>query len=916
MAGDTDLANFDVALVRLPQAVSHKYVAPMRLGRTNPISLAKVFQGPTADCKQNASDITTCFWEMKNANIMGYDGLIGGSVPEFAPININGGLIPFGTLGGLDFDNAAFRHVVGGGSGSAPTTQGGDSGGPEFVDPISQSDPLYWDQNDPLLAEPTLIGVNSMGRDFNGDPVEVTNARLTATATLAWLSPWVDRDGDTVPDHIDKCVGLADPTNADADGDGFGNGCDNCIALENPDQLDQDGDGIGDLCDSCKVNDFTSPDLDADGVPDACDGCPCSPSEDDPLQDEDQDGVCACDPAILGCSTVCTATPGDNCPAVSNATQTNCNIDAEIAAGAVLPLDAGTKVLGDACDSIPCADAKSEPEGLKVTFAAEAACQPGLAAPSKPCPLLVDTKVKWRGIVAGSSSGSYGVTELAHCPCDLPHATLAQRLNCRVFPGTLAPRCSLAKASSFPVATGAASPSAFQAVTTTAPGGVVNQSPKTARNVQYKSTYALSASPVVQTRWHFEEDLAQFGVSFVPPPGGVTKASELQPIADALDGIGWASTRELAGAPVGGASADLAAHYYAQDLNPRFGLSFFSLALVNLPSVSYVDFQLCPKCPFPEPAGWIAPTPTDVLLVSGSLAGAGAKQNVATSVGSELAPATAGALATLGVTRTAVFASEPSDALRAQGIATRGVLLEQESLLPVGDVLETPSGLAFSSREVCPPTRPECDVVRSRSVRAMSGRRAELFIAGREGGVQRLVVLDLVGGALLDTPLTGVDPSGTERSLAYRMADDSLYLLDTVLEKKKPKFRLLKIARNGAASELFRVAAWGNHKATSAFVTVTGEGLLLVAFSGPSNHGHGLYVLLEPSAVPGQPIEVVGWAFDPEPGRLLLPPEGRQSAAIAIAKLAVTGEVVFRNIPRSMFHQEPKAMAALTGLLN
>jgi hypothetical protein len=455
------------------------------------------------------------------------------------------------------------------------------------------------------------------------------------------------------------------------------------------------------------------------------------------------------------------------------------------------------------------------------------------------------------------------------------------------------------------------------AITTTVPGGAPGQvySPKTARNVEYKSAYAYSASPLVTTRWWFEQDLVQFGVSYTSPPGGVTKASDLKPIADALDGVGWASTRALGGLALAGAKADLAARYFAQDLNPRFGMTFFSLGLVQMPSVAYLDFPLCPKCPFPDPPGWIAPSPTEVLVVLGALAGPGPAKNVAVPVGSELSVATRATLASLGVTRSMVSASEPSDALRAQGIETRGVLLDSESLLPVGDVLETPSGLAFSARDVCPPTRPECDVVRSRSVRAMSGRRSELYVVGREGGTERLITLDLTGGTVLDTLLSGVDATGKERSLAYRMADDSLYLLDAIAGQKGSEFRLVRIKRDGAASEVSRFAAKGDADATSAFVSVTAEGLLLLALSGPSANGHSLYVLFDPSAASGGSDQVVAWTVDPEPGRLLLAAEGRQSAAIAVAKRSPTGDIIFSNIPRAAFQQGAKPIGALAGLL-
>jgi hypothetical protein len=94
-----------------------------------------------------------------------------------------------------------------------------------------------------------------------------------------------DTDGDGVPDCIDNCPTVPNPTQADADGDGIGDACDNCVHIPNHDQADCNHNGIGDVCeiaagapdcnfnnvpDSCDIANGTSQDLNGNGIPDEC----------------------------------------------------------------------------------------------------------------------------------------------------------------------------------------------------------------------------------------------------------------------------------------------------------------------------------------------------------------------------------------------------------------------------------------------------------------------------------------------------------------------------------------------------------------------------------------------------------------------------------------------------------------------
>lgn len=126
-----------------------------------------------------------------------------------------------------------------------------------------------------------------------------------------------DHDGDGVDEVADKCPGHND--NANLDGDAFPDGCDD----------DRDGDGIKNAVDGAPDDGAEWADGDGDTVADGLEACP---GQDDRLDIDEDGSPDACDDDKDGDAV---GNDDDNCPAVSNPTQADADLDH----------------IGDACES-------------------------------------------------------------------------------------------------------------------------------------------------------------------------------------------------------------------------------------------------------------------------------------------------------------------------------------------------------------------------------------------------------------------------------------------------------------------------------------------------------------------------------------------------------------------------------------
>jgi hypothetical protein len=239
----------------------------------------------------------------------------------------------------LIIDGASFTYPNYGGSDAWVTasdnwgTETGDSGGPLFYEhPNGRIDvlgALFGTSDGSMVWSAVTSGTN---RAWLLGHVLESNVPVPLRHTASWLSShgrttsswWgeLDYSGPCQPAVDRDCDGWWDQGVAPSLIH------DNCIYVANPDQQDANDNGVGD----------------------ACSLCPFDPTG----NDVDGDGVCA------GASATAGLYKRDNCPTVKNASQANCNGEAELVKQRLDPTFA---ILGDACDPVACPQTRPIPTG-------------------------------------------------------------------------------------------------------------------------------------------------------------------------------------------------------------------------------------------------------------------------------------------------------------------------------------------------------------------------------------------------------------------------------------------------------------------------------------------------------------------------------------------------------------------------
>jgi hypothetical protein len=574
--------------------------------------------------------------------------------------------------------------------------------------------------------------------------------------------------------------------------------------------------------------------------------------------------------------------------------------------------------LGDACDPNPCSASSSLQTPFDKAFSGST-CSP---LGGSTCPIAISADITWQGeSLAPNGAPNDGTTVFAHCICTAAHGTPAERTrNCQTD-ATGHPLCRAGVAAMFPFPSPPQA-SGWRAISTTAPrpmhlppdpssvavrvpiGSLVGAATATTTtpsigviNAFHQTLYQQSAAPRGRTRWLFDQDATRFGVNYSPPAGGFSSFADLLPATDALAGVGWAFTASLNGATI--ANPDLASNYFEQDLDPR--------STIPLPVLDPPISALPPWKPISPEAGcrgcssdrfaWITRfvdariNPSDLVAIAPDFAGiirpnfdAGLLDRFS-RVGSGLAFVTPSessqAVERLLATQRGAFIDAATRQITSVRAATDGSLVSD--VLPVS-LTTAPAAAAFSSFH------------------------GELYAFNGQSGAETLTTVDTRLAKMSQVALTGVS-AGTPLSATYRLADDSLYVLDRLGTTSNSPVRIVRVQRSGSSQNLGQISNLGTR--TDLRLATTFDDKLLLTAAG-QQWDQALYIVLQ---VSGGAVEVLSSRYESQPGSLLLAPLANRANGLAVATRSGLGRLRFGEVKLGDFIKTSGSSLASAGNL-
>ncbi len=618
------------------------------------------------------------------------------------------------------------------------------------------------------------------------------------------------------------------PDRADPDGDGLDGtdadplrSHDDCPNDPDPDQADSDQDGVGDACDLCPFfRDPAQVDGDGDGVGDACDNCPA-------------------------------ARDGD--VSTYNPSQSNCNVDVELASGACDRSIVGSgcatsmsRPVGDACDPNPCGRTAFD-LGSTQTFSV------GPVGSPTPTQFFVSDRIHVQGIMhsAAIRNPSALATAFRYCRCTFPAVAddLGSRRQCATaaFGGCVV-------ASTLP---GAGTPTGPPGTDTVAHGFITadydsaHRPPAGVPTPPWRHPTLTTATDFFP-RYHFyvelgtgtpvtvdgsydwalwQTDVPRWADLYLDPPrstGGVLT----DPV---FPGVVWTNT-----APAGGAIEELESHYESGPMAPA---RLFALP----PEGSLRHLWPIPDCvrngqiPCLGYPAWIHMGPglhvfSATMSSQGSIDASAVYPSQPAFGASDLVwTHAAEPAAMIRPDRTLRLIASSPDA----GQIPEVLRLTQYGYTPVDYRPECPGG------PNCPP--PACNsqqcfaapLARALApavspVLVLSAMRGELFVIGRS---VQVVDIDapLVDGYARRTLPLGRVRLGTLLAATYDAMSDRLFVLDEVApaRRRDPALaRLVAIDPNDGATRV--VASWPRLGRSTLFALgAAQDGRLYLAASGP-----------------------------------------------------------------------------------